>query len=235
MSTAVFGERDETGYSSSFALSFAIHALLVAVMFLGVRWQSHPPQTVSVELWEPPQPVAEPPRPAPKIEPEPPKPEPKIEKPEIVEKPAPKPKPEVKKLEPPKPRPDDREFQRQLREQLARESASAQERQIKELFEKERLSALNRARATWVEKIRAKIRGYILLPPDLQGNPEAIFDLTQLPTGEVLSVRLRKSSGHKGYDDAVERAILKSSPLPRPEQPSLFERQLELRFRPQDK
>ena len=116
MSAAVFGEREETGYSGSFALSFAIHAVLVAVMFLGVRWQSHPPQTVSVELWEPQQ-LAEPPRPAPKIEPEPP--QPAIEKPEIVEKP--EPKPQAKK--PARPKPDDREFRRELRAQLERESA----------------------------------------------------------------------------------------------------------------
>src|SRR3954471_14273897 len=97
--SAVFDQRLQPGYSSSFALSFAIHAILLAVLFLGVRWQSHPPQTVNVELWEPPPPPSAappPPKPAPKVEPKPPKPEPKIEKPEIIEKPAPKPKPEVK-------------------------------------------------------------------------------------------------------------------------------------------
>src|SRR5205814_3369202 len=50
MSAAVLGalpgERLESGYSGSFALSFAIHAVLVVVMLFGVRWQSHPPQTV---------------------------------------------------------------------------------------------------------------------------------------------------------------------------------------------
>ncbi len=82
--------------------------------------------------------------------------------------------------------------------------------------------------------MRAKIRGNVLLPPDLKGNPEAIFDVVQLPTGEVLSAKLRKSSGHRGYDEAVERAILKSSPLPRPDRPDLFVRNLELKFRPLD-
>jgi colicin import membrane protein len=88
--------------------------------------------------------------------------------------------------------------------------------------------------AAWVSRIRNKIRGNINLPQDLTGNPEAIFDVALLPTGEVLTVRMRKSSGHRGYDEAVERAILKSSPLPKPEPASLFDRQLELRFRPQD-
>jgi colicin import membrane protein len=88
------------------------------------------------------------------------------------------------------------------------------------------------ARAGYVEKIRAKIKGNIVLPLDIKGNPEAVFDVVQLPTGEVLSAKLRKSSGVKGYDEAVERAILKSSPLPRPEKSEVFERNLELKFKP---
>jgi colicin import membrane protein len=240
MSAAVFGQREDSGYSSSFALSLAIHAVLLMVIFLGVRWQSHPPQSVTVELWEPPQPVVapRPPPPAPKVEPEPPKPEPRIEKPEIVEKPAPKPKPEVKpkpKPEPPKAKPDDREFKREISAQLAREQAAAQEREMKDLVAREEASARNRALATWTDKIRDKIRGNILLPQDLSGNPEAVFEVSLLPTGEVLTQKLIKSSGHKGYDEAIARAILKSSPLPKPEPQSLFQRRLELRFRPQDK
>lgn len=74
----------------------------------------------------------------------------------------------------------------------------------------------------------------IVLPLDIKDNPEAIFDVVQLPTGEVLSVRLRKSSGNKTYDDAVERAILKSSPLPRPDRPEQFSRVLQLNFRPHE-
>jgi colicin import membrane protein len=45
---------------------------------------------------------------------------------------------------------------------------------------------------------------------------------------------MRRSSGNRAYDEAIERAILKSSPLPRPDQPSLFRRELELKFRPLD-
>jgi colicin import membrane protein len=250
MSTLAFGQRYEPGYGRSFALAFAIHAVLIAVMFFGVRMQSYKPETVSVELWEPPPPpvqapVVEPPKPAPKVEPEPPKPEPKIEKPQIVEKPAPKPKAEPKprpKPPPPvakaKPAPRDLELEKRAREELAREQTDFRERQAKaqarDQAAREQASARDRAMAAWVSKIRNKIRSNINLPPDLAGNPEAIFDVALLPTGEVLTARMRKSSGHPGYDDAVYRAILKSSPLPKPEPVSLFERQLELRFRPQD-
>jgi colicin import membrane protein len=74
----------------------------------------------------------------------------------------------------------------------------------------------------------------VVLPLDIKGNPEAIFDVVQLPTGEVMSVRLRKSSGNRAYDEALERAILKSSPLPQPDRHEQFARELQLRFRPVD-
>ena len=80
----------------------------------------------------------------------------------------------------------------------------------------------------------AKIRSNIVLPPDLAGNPQAEFDVALLPTGEVLSVKLARSSGNRALDDAWERAILKSSPLPRPSKPEIFVRDLRLKFRPSE-
>jgi colicin import membrane protein len=209
---------------------------------------------------EPPKPApkveAPPPKPAPKIEA---KPEPRIEKPDIAQKiepkpepkPAPKPKPEAKpvpKPEPkpapkaeakpkPKPQPSPTAVARsQLRQELAREQAAIRaQRQDAELRALLAREASARALASWTDKIRAKIRGNIILPPSMTGNPEAIFDVVLLPTGDVLGApRLRRSSGDPRYDDAVLRAILKSSPLPRPEDPKVFTRNLELRFRPQD-
>ena len=249
-----FGKRREPALGRSFVLAFLMHAALIGVMFLGVRWQSHEPDTVTVELWE------APPPPAPKVEPrvEPPKPppvevakpEPRVEKPDIAirEKPKPKPKPKPK-AEPPK---RDPAFEKRLREQVAMEQkaleeqqrvleAQRRERELRELLARQQAAAQASARASalaaWTGKIRAKIRGNIPVSvvEEVRGNPEAIFDVTLLPTGEVLSVTRRKSSGHRGYDEAVERAILKSSPLPKPDDPGLFQRRLELRFQPQDK
>ena len=88
--------------------------------------------------------------------------------------------------------------------------------------------------ADWVDRIRAKVKSNVIEPPDLPGNPEAVFDVILLPSYEVLEVRLRKSSGVRAYDDAVQRAILKASPLPRPDRPDVFQRALELRVRPRD-
>ena len=95
-------------------------------------------------------------------------------------------------------------------------------------------AARNKSQLEWIDRIRSRIRNNINLPPDIPGNPEAVFDVVQLPTGEIIDVKLRKSSGVRAYDDAVQRAILKSSPLPKPVPADLFQRSLELRFRPLD-
>ncbi len=95
-------------------------------------------------------------------------------------------------------------------------------------------SARNKAIADYLGKIRGKIRGNIFLPSEIKGNPEAVFDVTQLPSGEIVTVRLKRSSGHAALDAAIERAILKSNPLPKPEPADVFSRSLELRFRPLD-
>ena len=253
--------RHEPALGPAMGLSVVMHVVLICILFFGVRFQSSPPAQVMVELWDPPPPpppapvveVKPPPPPPPVVKPEP---EPEVKKPDIAlpEKPKPKPKPEVKKPEPkpeakPKPVPPKRDlaFEKQLREEaLAEQKAlddqrrkldeQRRERERQETLARLQADARTKALATWTDKIRSKIRGNIILPQDIPGNPEAIFDITILPSGEVLSpVRKRKSSGHPAYDDAVERAILRSSPLPLPEDRSLFQRQLELRFRPQDR
>lgn len=234
-------------------LALAVHAGLALALVFGVHWQSRAPDVISVELWQaPPQPVVqpEPARPTPPPPPPAPKPEPRIEKPDIAlkAKPKPKPRPEPKpepRPEPkpvakpePAPPPDETMAQRLLAEALQREdqrrAADRERQQIRDQLLREQQAARNRAMQTWIDKIRGKIRGNIVLPPDIQGNPEALVLVTQLPTGEVLEAKLVISSGHQAYDDAVMRAILKSSPLPKPDTPGLFERDLKLTFHPKD-
>ena len=90
------------------------------------------------------------------------------------------------------------------------------------------------SRAQYADAIKRKVRSNIVLPGNLNGNPEAIFKVIQLPSGEILDVKLSKSSGNVALDAAIERAILKSSPLPLPVPASLFERELILKLKPFD-
>jgi colicin import membrane protein len=95
-------------------------------------------------------------------------------------------------------------------------------------------AAQARAMEEYIRRIQARIKGNVNLPPDIAGNPEAVFEVLQLPTGEIIDVQLKKSSGVRAYDEAVQRAIIKASPLPKPEVADLFRRSLTLKFRPSD-
>ena len=136
----------------------------------------------------------------------------------------------------------------QEREQRA--AAAEHERQQQEVVRKQREADEGKrkteavARASqpkliddWKARIQARIRGRIVVPPNMEGNPEARFEIVLLPGGEVLSANLKKSSGNPAYDAAVERAIAAAQPLPVPTDTDLFQenfRELNLVFRPKD-
>ena len=225
----------------------AVHLALAAFLFYGVSWQTKAPDAVEVELVRAapdpapapvavqPTPTPEPPPPAPAPEPKPAPPPPK---PEIAIKEKEKPKPTPKPVPAPAPTPRVDPFQEQLKreaEQLTqRKQAETAAQELAQVKASQAATARNKAVADYLGRIRGKIRGNIVLPPEIKGNPEAIFEVTQLPTGEVISVRLKKSSGNAALDAAVERAILKSSPLPKPEQSDVFDRLLNIPYRPRE-
>ena len=227
------------GKRISVALAIAVHLLLAGFLFYGVRWQTRATDVVEVDLVRaspapvPPAPVAVPPAPAvaptpaPKREPAPPPPKPEIA---IKEKDKPEPKVETK----PRVDPFQEQLKREAEQLTQRKLADSAAQEFEQKQAAQAAAARNKAIADYLGRIRGKIRGNIVVPPEVKGNPEAVFDVTQLPSGEIVTVRLKRSSGHATLDAAIERAILKSNPLPRPEQADLFSRSLELRFRPLD-
>jgi colicin import membrane protein len=189
-----------------------------------------PPPKPDIALKEPPKPKT-----PPKVEPKP------VPKP-VEKKPEPKPVPKVEKKPEPKPVPPDnrREIEQQeklFKESLARESADQMRRQAAQeadlMAKLAADGARSKARETWAGRISAKVKPNVVVPPGASGNPEAVVAISLLPDGSVVGEpRLRQSTGNAALDAAILRAIVKSSPLPKPEDPAVFERNLELKFRP---
>ena len=125
----------------------------------------------------------------------------------------------------------DRELARKLQEVAAAAEKGRAEEQAEEAAGAQTLALIDQYRA----RISAKVRQRVVLPPDLHGNPEAVYEVTLLPGGEVMDVRLRKSSGMSTLDASVQRAILAAQPLPVPDDPEVFDlnfRKFLLNFRP---
>ncbi len=222
---------DEPGGVAPAALSLLVHGVLLAVLVFGLHWQSRHPDAVEIELWSD-LPVVE--QAEPKVEPKPdvkpqPKPEPKVEqkqpKPDIALE---REKKLAKKEEPVK-----FDNTQRIREQLAQEQKALQDRERKDVIKQfTSPPTAGLPDAGYIDKIRTKIKANIITPSEIKGNPVVVFNIVQLPTREVFSVRLVKTSGNELLDSAVERAIWKSSPLPKPDRPEQWLREFNISFRP---
>lgn len=96
-------------------------------------------------------------------------------------------------------------------------------------------SSAPKADAGYVAAITAAIKSNTAYggSTTMPGNPKAIFKVEQLPTGEIMSVRLVKSSGVPEFDRAVENGIKKASPLPK-KKDGTVERVLDVNFSMKD-
>ncbi|MBL79797.1 MAG: protein TolA [Nitrosomonadaceae bacterium] len=139
-----------------------------------------------------------------------------------------------------------KERERKEKEQKARVAAETErfQKELREEEERRRLQKLAYAKAAarqnlideFKAKILAKIKSKIVMPPELPNDPVAEFDVTLLPGGEILEIKLRNSSGFLTFDEAVERAIIQARPLPLPKDKLLFPsfRNLSLKVHYQD-
>ncbi|MDP1870301.1 MAG: TonB C-terminal domain-containing protein [Gallionella sp.] len=223
-------------------LALLVHGAFLALLYFGFSWQTEPPVVMSVELWQS-MPETEVAPPVAQVkEPTPVEPEVEI-KPEIVvpdKKPERKPekKPEIK---PPEKKPEIKPVAKPEVKKPADVKKTAPQPSAAEM--KAAQDKIDQAASTgrvvdeFVGKIQGKIRSKLVEPPDVSKDARAEFLVTVLPGGRVLPPRLLKSSGNPAYDNAVERAILKSEPLPLPADAALFNRfrELKLGFQPDNK
>jgi TonB family protein len=73
-------------------------------------------------------------------------------------------------------------------------------------------------RSVYKLKLVNRIRSRLMYAGDIsriEGNPQGSVRVEQLPTGEVVSAEIVKSSGIPDYDAAVVKAVYMSSPLPK--------------------
>jgi len=247
------------------ALAVLVHAVLLGALLISFNWKNtHTVSIAQVELWdsipapkqqpviqpEPPAPVEQAkPEPVPEVKPEI-KPEPQVEI-AIEKKPV--------KKEPPKPVNKVNDALAKLQEEARQDAlkhkntAKPEMNEALKKLQQESLTedktagdqksaaAKSAASAGIVDefkaKIQAKIRSHVNKTLCGDGNPELKFEIGLIPTGELSGApKLVKSSGNATCDDAVERAIRMSEPLPLPQDAGLFSqfRNLKLTFRPND-
>jgi colicin import membrane protein len=110
--------------------------------------------------------------------------------------------------------------QAELQAELA--NALADEEDIRNSGLREQYAALIQQRVTrnWIR------------PPEARAGLRCELFVTQIPGGEVVAVKFGSCNANDTIKRSIEAAVFKASPLPKPPDPSLFERNLVLDFRP---
>jgi len=90
------------------------------------------------------------------------------------------------------------------------------------------------AMASWIQQITARIQHAWIRPPSARAGIDCTLNVTQVPGGEIVSVKLGSCNGDEAVRESIEAAAYRASPLPPPPDPALFERDLEIHFRPTD-
>jgi colicin import membrane protein len=132
------------------------------------------------------------------------------------------------------------------RQAEARAAAARQAQEQQRLADAEQLADLKRnlaaeeqadaragpAVANWESLIAAKITRAWLRPPTARPGIECMLYVTQVPGGEVTQVRIGACNGDQAVRESIEAAVYRASPLPPPPDPSLFDRNLKIDFKP---
>lgn len=125
---------------------------------------------------------------------------------------------------------------RKKREEEARRQQEAEALLLAQLEEEERRLAA--ADAGLIDQYRLlitqKIQRSWLRPPSAQPGLVCQVSVTQLPSREVVDVRIGECNGDAATVRSIEAAVRKASPLPKPPDPSLFERKLSITFKPDE-
>ena len=87
--------------------------------------------------------------------------------------------------------------------------------------------------ASYAGKVRGAILPNITFIEQVSGNPQAEVEVQCAPEGTIVGVKLVKKSGVDGWDEAVQKAVLKTAKLPR-DTDGRIPCPMVITFRPQD-
>jgi colicin import membrane protein len=134
---------------------------------------------------------------------------------------------------------------RRQREAQAREETEQRARMAEELEAEETQRAADREAAArsaserdaklseWAATLARTIARAYQGPPGAPEDFECVVRLQLLPDGTVTEAKIEKSCGNAQLDRSVEEAVYRASPLPKPADPSVFDRDLTIRFVPE--
>jgi colicin import membrane protein len=121
----------------------------------------------------------------------------------------------------------------------AADERAKQEREAelrRQLADEEHVSAVESGplRDRYITLLRNRIQNAWIKPPSATAGVDCMVQVTQVPGGAVTGARVTQCNGDAAVRQSIENAVYRASPLPDPPDPALFERNITLRFRPNE-
>lgn len=131
---------------------------------------------------------------------------------------------------------EEAERKKREQEQRMREAQEMLDKQMEEEL-KALDAATTRERArlldVYKETVRQHVQRYWRQPPGMEPTMSCVVRVTQLPSGDVLDAKpVSCTTPDSNFQKSVVDAVLKSSPLPKPPDPALYERVIDFKFEP---
>ena len=89
-------------------------------------------------------------------------------------------------------------------------------------------------RDRYILLLQNKIQRAWIKPPSATAGLSCLVEVTQVPGGAVTGARVTQCNGDAAVRQSIENAVYRASPLPDPPDPALFDRNLVLRFVPNE-
>ena len=121
----------------------------------------------------------------------------------------------------------------ETKEQMQRElEQEALRRQMDQEAQGRKDAEMNAKRGEWAVLLTRHIKRNWTRPSDNSGDFSCTVQVKLLPDGTVTYAKIVKSCGNPVLNKSVEDAIFRASPVPRPNDPAVFERDLTINFNP---
>ena len=144
---------------------------------------------------------------------------------------------ERRRVEAERKRLEDLERQRAENARLKREAEEAERRRVAEAeisAEEQRVAAMAAGdEQRWAYAIQQKVTRNWIRPASAVAELECVVDVRQLPGGEVVNVTIARCNGDAAVQRSIDAAVFKASPLPAPDNPAIFQRNLQFIFKPE--
>ena len=133
------------------------------------------------------------------------------------------------------------EAERKRKAEEARQRQEAEDALLRELEEEQR--TLDAAKMRRMERLTIAYRDAIAQdvqrswrkPSGVTPDMECTVRVNQIPGGEVVDAKITScTTTNENFKRSVINAVFKASPLPRPSDPSIFQRELEFTFKPEN-